>query len=436
MRQLLVSSCAFCFLAGVLANGQQLPHPDDAPATQSVTFNPNAAGLPYNGVADPTVARGMAARVVGSLDALTSRVQNNLARIRRLKQLVAQAEAQVRALMADKSRVLAELRAGYYCSQCHRSKTEIERGGESFMEHLVRVNGHIVPAPPSEIDAKAAEYDSRIANAEQAVEAARTQRDSQVPALEQQNQDARDQIQQGIYLWESATTLEPSLLAAQEDRAEQNEKKTIAEAQSQLQGINDERARLSASHKLDDATAKVLDSGTALWQSVMDNARQEGLQRYPQFLRDTQAARDEKIKEFNVIGSYLTRTDEQHSYSGAGGLQQIPKFEFSLAGITVYTKPEQMGIRFAFGELPGVGKALSSSLEVQTTTSGYDVRGFLSLFGRLHAGVGSTVRYTPEGVEMSDHPILKVDPPGKPKPTIVLPKPDFPSQPSTALPKP
>ena len=437
MRQLFVSSCALMLLAKTLVAGQQLPRPNDLSRSQSVRFNPSTRGNASNALPEATVARAMAARAVASLDALTSRVQSNLARIRRLKQLVAQAEAQVRALVADKLRVLAELRAGYYCSQCHRSKTEIERGGENFMEHLVRVNGHIVPAPQSEIDAKASEYDSRIANAQQAVEAARAQRDSQVPELERENQDARDQIQQGIYLWRSATTLEPSLLAAKEDEAESNEKKTIAEAQAQLQSIQNERARLSNAHHLDEATARALDSGMALWQSVMDRARQEGAERYPEFLKDTQSARDQKIKEFNVIGSYLTRTDQQSFYNGAGGLQQIPKFELSLAGVTVYNNPERMGIRFAFGELPGVGKALSSSLEVQTTTSGYDVRGFLSLFGKLHAGVTQVTTFTPDGVEMSDRPILRVDRvSNKPKPTIVLPKPDFPAPPPQILPKP
>lgn len=431
MRRVLVAPCVVSVCCSIGIAAQELPHPNDPPPSQTITTTTTrGADVASGNLPDAGVARAMAVRVLASLDALTSRVQINLNKVRTLKQLVAQAEARVRETLAEKLRVLDEMRRGYYCSKCHRSKTEIEEQDHvDFMTHLREVNGQIVPAPQSELDAKAAEYDARISAAQQVEAAARAQRDLQVPQLEQENRDARDQIQQGIYLWESATSLEPGLLAVKQDEADRREKKSIVEAQSQLQNIQAERNRLSTANKLDPATAWALNDATAMWQSVMEKAKQDQSNGVIQLLHENQAAKDQKIKEYNLIGNYLSRTDEQSLANGAGGLQQLPTFNVSLAGVTANFTPEQMGIRFQFG-------SLSSSLQAQSTPTGYEVRVFLSLFGRLHAGMASVATFTPDGVELSDHPILKVGAPGNPKPTIVLPKPDLPSPSSQSLPKP
>ncbi len=66
------------------------------------------------------------------------------------------------ALVDEMLLVLRQMREGYYCSQCNHSKLEIERGGEKFDEHLQRVNGHIVPAPPEVIEARKKEFQKEI----------------------------------------------------------------------------------------------------------------------------------------------------------------------------------------------------------------------------------------------------------------------------------
>lgn len=62
---------------------------------------------------------------------------------------------------------MRELREGYYCSQCDRSRSEIERGGENFEEHLRRVDGRRVAAPPEKIEAKKKEYQKKLLALEQ-----------------------------------------------------------------------------------------------------------------------------------------------------------------------------------------------------------------------------------------------------------------------------
>ena len=95
------------------------------------------------------------------------------------------AQGQVSALVNERDQILVELRGGFYCSQCNRSKTEIEREtGMSFYSHLTQVNGHPVPAPESLIQQKTEEYAQKIAAAEEKV---REQRARCAPCQEQIN---------------------------------------------------------------------------------------------------------------------------------------------------------------------------------------------------------------------------------------------------------
>ena len=69
--------------------------------------------------------------------------------------------------MREKLEVLAELRTALYCSQCQRLKSELERAGESFEEHVGKVQVRRAPAPEELIARKMAEFDQNIALLEQ-----------------------------------------------------------------------------------------------------------------------------------------------------------------------------------------------------------------------------------------------------------------------------
>ncbi|MGH9901796.1 MAG: hypothetical protein ACRD68_08310, partial [Pyrinomonadaceae bacterium] len=68
----------------------------------------------------------------------------------------------LRQLYKDKKKALDDLATGMYCSQCMRTKTEIEAGRESFEGHLRRVKGRPVPASAKQIADKAKEFDQKI----------------------------------------------------------------------------------------------------------------------------------------------------------------------------------------------------------------------------------------------------------------------------------
>lgn len=60
-----------------------------------------------------------------------------------------------RQVESDCIQAIQELRQGLYCSQCNRSKSEIERQtGRPFEEHLIEVQGVPIPAPPQAIAQK------------------------------------------------------------------------------------------------------------------------------------------------------------------------------------------------------------------------------------------------------------------------------------------
>ncbi len=81
--------------------------------------------------------------------------QNN--KIRKIKRNLA-------ALKQEKATVLRELRQGLFCSECDRSKFEIEKQtNTSFEQHLVDVSGRPI-AKPEKVRAKENEYNRKIEN--------------------------------------------------------------------------------------------------------------------------------------------------------------------------------------------------------------------------------------------------------------------------------
>ena len=75
----------------------------------------------------------------------------------------------------------------------------------------------------------------------------------------------------------------------------------------------------------------------------------------------------------------------------------IPTLDVSREGVTVSMSPEQLGIRYEFGELPGIGgKALSKAagsaftmgLEVSNTNASQESKAFLDLYGKVRFQAG------------------------------------------------
>lgn len=77
---------------------------------------------------------------------------------------IAQQNAELQRVRLERDEVLRDLQTGMFCSECGRSRYELEHDGdsESFEQHLRRVNGRPI-AKPEVVQAKRAEYAQRIA---------------------------------------------------------------------------------------------------------------------------------------------------------------------------------------------------------------------------------------------------------------------------------
>lgn len=81
-----------------------------------------------------------------------------------LKQQLASIDRQVQDLQSEKALALDEIRKGLFCSQCSRSKSEIERQtGKSFDAHLTEVRGVAIGQSETFAAAKSLEFDQKIA---------------------------------------------------------------------------------------------------------------------------------------------------------------------------------------------------------------------------------------------------------------------------------
>jgi len=122
-------------------------------------------------------AQAASTRGIGEVTAaeeLARQVEANRASIERQRMELAALEAQqadalrrlnveLAELVRTRDAQILDLQRGYICTECHRTKTEIEAGGENFAEHIRRVGGRAVPAPTERIEAVRRDFTQRIA---------------------------------------------------------------------------------------------------------------------------------------------------------------------------------------------------------------------------------------------------------------------------------
>ena len=130
----------------------------------------------------------------GLLGADNDRLKEFDSRISQLESRISQAEAkesdlrkQGDALEIEMIFSLGELSGGLFCSECKRSKSEIEKAGLRFEDHLREVKGKPSTAPLGMIEEKRAAYEQQISNLQGQRKA--TQR--QVAEWQEANRNAR-----------------------------------------------------------------------------------------------------------------------------------------------------------------------------------------------------------------------------------------------------
>lgn len=111
--------------------------------------------------------------------------------------------AKIRSIESAKADALAELRQGLFCSQCLRSKSEIEKGPppEEFWMHLRRVNGQPIPASQQQLDAKAKLFDDEINPLQQEVAGIEAERQRIIDQYNQTIAAAKARVDAAYAFW-------------------------------------------------------------------------------------------------------------------------------------------------------------------------------------------------------------------------------------------
>ncbi len=98
------------------------------------------------------------------IEGIKKRLQENEKKVGIIKKSIANIPLEIADIEAEKQKMIAECRNGYYCDQCNNSKSEIEsKGTETFSQHLKRVSGRAVAMPEDKIKQKEKAFDDRIA---------------------------------------------------------------------------------------------------------------------------------------------------------------------------------------------------------------------------------------------------------------------------------
>lgn len=105
---------------------------------------------------------------------------------RRWDQRIAELRAELAAIVKERDEVIADLLKGRFCSKCGRSKTELEKQGIGFEQHLGEVKGVPLPVSPEKLRAVREDYAKRIKTKSEQVAAAQKSRASELDALKQQ----------------------------------------------------------------------------------------------------------------------------------------------------------------------------------------------------------------------------------------------------------
>ncbi len=175
-------------------------------------------------------ALAMASQVVGLLGTLTAEAEQALAELERAQAEEARALDKVQQRRRAKDEYMAEYRQGLFCSGCQKSKSEIERKGESFPHP----GQHIVRPTRDEIDAK--DQDLQVGVNEASAEWRSALRRS--GSLKEKVDGLLDQIPQGHALWCTASTYARNLAARGKAQSTQELRAELREAERRADDAN------------------------------------------------------------------------------------------------------------------------------------------------------------------------------------------------------
>lgn len=306
---------------------------------------------------------------------LAQEVENLNSRIQELRSEIAKRANEANALASEKIRALAEMRDGFFCSGCGQTRTQILAKGEQFPHP----GQHIVAATGKQLEAKAQEFDQKIASVRQDAQNLAKQADQ----LDVQRSDiVTNRLPRAVLDWRDAII------------ADEEELRRSCEAENQqLQRRAEQLGTQLAATSAPGDIAQIMTQYNDLqqeWETAQKTSRRQA----------------DLLESNKKTG--LAELDKALSRAGAPFL--IPPM-YMLPTFTLDTKFTPLELKVSPNSLvltAKFGTGLKAVLETRSDffTSSMSVKMGLESFG-FSGGMQRTTSFGPDGVTTTENPFFK-----------------------------
>lgn len=138
-------------------------------------------------------------------------------------------------LALERDNALEEMRRGFFCAACRRTRSQIEAAGENWQEHLnANSQGRPVSATPQELAEKQREFDDKISSAKHD----EYQATQEANAAQQAKAEAAREVINSYVLWKQALLSEDEGRAKAWDKAVASYKERFDSDKRELQSLD------------------------------------------------------------------------------------------------------------------------------------------------------------------------------------------------------
>ncbi|MBC3880964.1 hypothetical protein H8K35_01395 [Undibacterium sp. LX40W] len=296
---------------GMAKAGDDLLSPFAKPKTKD--GKPNAPSVSNAAAMAASESRAMAERSVSALAGLCANTNALIEQLAKLRAEIAEQQRKRQELEAFKAAEMEDYRNGLFCSGCNRTKRDILSKGETFPH-----SGQKIIAPtPEQIANKDAELQRPIDQLTAAL--AKNNKDAVV--TDTIMRDGREQIEFGVWLWETSIGSERS---AMQKNLQRKLDKLQAELKQIEKTIDDIRMAEFASKKNQEVAS--LEADRRMWQEVLQKRReameQEKLDYQRQMTKLERIYADEqtRIADFTARGALHLQINVVPSTRGRGSM--------------------------------------------------------------------------------------------------------------------
>ncbi len=309
---------------------------------------------------------------------------------------------------------MAEMRQGYFCRACRRTRSQIEAAGENWQEHLNRNSqGVAAGATPAELAAKEQEFDRRI----EAAKGEEAQAIAEANASGQRKNAAAQDVINSFVPWKQAMLAEDEGRAKAWDSAIKAYKERFDAYENELASLNAAIARNRASglrsQQVHDLELQKEDCQARL-RSLTGEAQDDYFRRGNQealFEQRLESGRKQLESFVSEVGGPPLDVMSRFTTLPANG-----KLGFPGTPLTLTTSQNSVGLNGSFGLFKA---SLRASDDWLRNTLHVDLMlGIDTPSGPLQIGGRQTTVWGPDGTTVTTNPVGSV-----PKPQNAIPDP-------------